>query len=264
MADNPKVAVACIKWGTPYPASYFNVLRKAVADHLTIPHRFVCVTDDPGGLDPEIEAHDFSGFALPREKWMPGMWGKLALFCPEHFDDDEIVLYLDCDVMVTGDLTPLVQLVEKEGGFHIFREWNRFYWRLLPLSMRPDRGGQSSVFCYRAGDQRHIIEDFFAAPLERIETFGNDQRYLPVVSNNFSYLPYNWAASFKRHCLLHFPLNLLFPKINKPKKAKVLLFHGNPNPHDLIQAPGVRWGTRGKYGYKPVDWVVDYWQKYSR
>lgn len=54
------VNVVCMKWGTKYPALYVNNLASMVKRNLTLPYRFVCFTDDPTGLDNDIET-----FPLP-------------------------------------------------------------------------------------------------------------------------------------------------------------------------------------------------------
>ena len=37
--------ILCMKWGTLYGPDYVNVLYAAVADNITVPFRFVCLTD---------------------------------------------------------------------------------------------------------------------------------------------------------------------------------------------------------------------------
>lgn len=41
--------VICIKWGDKFGSEYVNSLYKMVEKKLTIPHRFVCFTDNPEG-----------------------------------------------------------------------------------------------------------------------------------------------------------------------------------------------------------------------
>jgi len=49
------VNVVCLKWGIKYDREYVNRLYSMVERNLTIPHRFICVTDDPRELNPAIE-----------------------------------------------------------------------------------------------------------------------------------------------------------------------------------------------------------------
>ena len=46
--------VLCIKWGNKFPADYVNKLYRMVERHLSLPHRFVCLTDNTTGLNSEI------------------------------------------------------------------------------------------------------------------------------------------------------------------------------------------------------------------
>ena len=56
--------VICIKWGTKFGADYVNRLYKMVEKNLSIPHRFVCFTDNAEGLIEGIEVRR-SEYELP-------------------------------------------------------------------------------------------------------------------------------------------------------------------------------------------------------
>ncbi len=75
------VNVVCMKWGTMYDGPYVNNLFSMVQRHLTIPHRFVCFTDNNSGFLSGIES-----FPLPAPDLMGGghfgSWNKVALFKP--------------------------------------------------------------------------------------------------------------------------------------------------------------------------------------
>ena len=45
------VNVLCFSWGTKYGAPYVNKLYRGVKRNMTIPFRFICMTDDPTGYD---------------------------------------------------------------------------------------------------------------------------------------------------------------------------------------------------------------------
>lgn len=47
--------VICIKWGDKFGAEYVNSLYKMVEKNLTVPHRFVCFTDNSDGFLDGIE-----------------------------------------------------------------------------------------------------------------------------------------------------------------------------------------------------------------
>jgi len=263
VTETPQTIVVCLKWGTAYPAHYVNVLHRAVAAHLTAPHRFVCLTDVAEGLVPGVEAVDIPLFPLPREKWANGIWPKLTLFTPGLFPPGAVVLYLDVDIMVTGALDPLIERVRSQRGLHVIREWNPSLVRLLPLAWRPDRGANSSVVGFITGAQDHILAQFSADPAAALAAQRNDQEFINAHAADKHYWPEPWCVSFKRACVWYWPLNLMMRTIRQPRNARVIVFHGRPNPTDLLCAPGVRWGARRKFGWGPVPWVADYWRRFG-
>lgn len=86
--------VACIKWGDKYGAEYVNILSRAVADHLSLPHQFVCYTDKVDGVE---------CLTRPLPPGFEGWWNKLYLFSLNRR-----VLLLDLDIVVVGSLDELV------------------------------------------------------------------------------------------------------------------------------------------------------------
>ncbi len=135
----------------------------------------------------------------------------MALFGPGVFEDDEVVLYLDLDVLVVGDLAPFPELLRDRSAFYTLREWNPALLRALPVAWRPDRGSQGSVYVWRAGEQRHVFADFTSRVEEVRASYWSDRFYLPAIAKNPQYLPYDWCLSFKNHCLTPWPLNLVRP-----------------------------------------------------
>ena len=71
--------VLCIKWGSKYSADYVNKLYSMVERHLSLSHRFVCLTEDTTGLNSEIETkpllrndlkHSYTKFELFEKNYM--------------------------------------------------------------------------------------------------------------------------------------------------------------------------------------------------
>lgn len=259
-----KVAVGTVKWGTRFGPDYVNVIYRAVREKLGIPHRFVCLTNQPEGIDPGVEVMPVPEFGVPEREWTKrGCWPKVALFKEGVFADDEVVLYLDLDVLVVGALDVFPKLLENDSAFYTLREWNPALVRLLPLAMRPDRGSQGSVYVWRAGEQRHVFADFTSRVEEVRATYWSDRFYLPKIAKNPRYLPYDWCLSFKNHCLAPWPLNIVQPDARLPPGARIIAFHGRPRPMDVMGPPGQRWGSKRRSGDRPVPWVRDYWLKYG-
>lgn len=105
------------KWKSPgyrsqFTSEHVNVLRAMVARHYKTPHRFICVTDDPEGLDDGIEPQpiDNRWADIPNPTWSdgPSCYRRLALFAPDAGDRfGKRYVSLDLDAVVIGDLAPL-------------------------------------------------------------------------------------------------------------------------------------------------------------
>ncbi len=261
---NRPISVVCLKWGTPYPPEYVNVLQRAVKSQLSYPHRFVCITDSSAGLSDDVQVMPLPEIPIERPKWQSGYWPKLAIFKKGLFADNEIILYLDVDILIDQPLDAFVDLLDREKGLRIIREWNPDIWQLLPVGFRPDRGGNGSVIGFIASEQTHLFSDFAADPHGVDNKFGIDQIYITRQAANRKYWPDGWCASFRRSCVPHWPLNLFWPTIRKATGARIFVFHGTPNPTDMVADGEYRWGTKWRYGFGPVKWVQDYWRSHSR
>ncbi len=65
--------VVCVKYGKLYGPEYANKLFRGVQRFLSLPHDFVCFTDDPAGLDTGIRV-------LPINNSYKGWWSKAHIF----------------------------------------------------------------------------------------------------------------------------------------------------------------------------------------
>lgn len=83
------------KVGSVYDETWVEKLRRGVARHLHVPHRFVCLSDAPVG---DIET-------IPLVHGWDGWWSKVELFRPGALSGP--VLYLDLDVLVADDITAM-------------------------------------------------------------------------------------------------------------------------------------------------------------
>ena len=98
----------------------------------------------------------------------------------------------------------------------------------------------------------------YVYPAVQQKYYRTEQAYMThaVGLENVNWWPSDWVQSFKRSCLKPFPLNYLFaPK--PPKNARILCFHGRPNPPDAIA------GYKGRHlntFVKPCPWVEEIWK----
>ena len=71
--------IICMKWGDKFGPEYVNRLHTMVEKNLTIPHRFVCFTDNGEGLNEGIEIRPLPEMTLDKSLPERG-WRKLTVF----------------------------------------------------------------------------------------------------------------------------------------------------------------------------------------
>lgn len=89
-----------------------NTLRSMVARNFNHPHRFICVTDDPAGIDPRVEIvplwNDFATLENPSGPQNPSCFRRLRMFAPDAGRSfGPRFVSLDLDVVITADMRPL-------------------------------------------------------------------------------------------------------------------------------------------------------------
>lgn len=250
------VNILCLKWGTRYDASYVNRLYRGVRAHLHRPFRFVCVTDDATGLETGIDIEPFPSAPPGWQFRWPDIFVKLCVFQDGFAHLKGPTLFLDIDQIITGDLDVFFDY--RPGEFCIIRnwiEWRKRIFRRLP------KVGNSSCFRFEAGRMNAVYEQFLRDKdiVHDKRRFRTEQDYMTqtVGLSRVNWWPTGWVSSFKRSCVWPWPLNhFLMP--HPPRQARILCFHGKPDPEDAIR------GYRGRHlntWVKPCPWVKDLWEK---
>ncbi len=247
------VNVLTLKWGSKYGPEYVNRLHSAVRRHLALDARFLCFTDERRGLNPGIETHDLPELDVP-PAWQRTPWLKLALFRDGLADLSGPSLFLDLDILVIGSLDDFFAFAP--GRPCIIREWETSWQRLVRRRGAP---GNSSVFRFEAGGSGEILDRFMAERDRALASYRVqvDQRYLAeALGPARAWWPGGWVASFKRHCLPRFPRNLV-EVATTPAAARIVAFHGRPNPHEALA--GYRAGRPHRI-CRPTPWIADHWR----
>ncbi len=203
--------VVCLWVGNKYSVVYVNNLYRMVQKYLLEPHRFVCLTDHPN--DPEL----LRGIeAIPVDAPLRGWWHKVTIFRRNPYGLTGRILFLDLDVVVVGDLRPLLQ---HTGS----------------LAMIPDfmREGtyNSSAFLLTVGALPQVWERFRANEMPR-RYYGDQDWINHVAAGQISAWPKEWCVSYR-----------LSSQMAVPKHAIVVCFHGNPKPHVCGGWVAERWGS---------------------
>lgn len=230
------LSVICWRW-TPrsnyrstYPPETVNVLRRMVKRHYPHPHRFICVTDSPGGIDArEVEIlpdwGDYKTVPPPQGGKNPSCYRRLRLFHPDAaqwFGERFVSLDLDC--VITGDLTALWHRTEDAvfwGDTHHTTAYN------------------GSMMLLTAGSRSHVWTRFdpHKSPHEAAaaQCFGSDQGWISYVlgRGEAKWSTADGVYSFRNHIATN--MNHL------PENARVVMFHGNHDPWAMFIQESCPW-----------------------
>jgi hypothetical protein len=219
------VNVVCLKWGAKYPAEYVNRLRRMTGRAMSLPHRFVCITDERHGLDKDIETKPI---LYPE---LTGWWHKLTLFRRELYDLKGRTLFLDLDTVIVEGLD---NFFTHPGDFCIIRDW----------------GGtvhNSGIFRLEIGAHPQVWEQFVEDHREITRRLRGDQDWLTAMLPQAVGWPKGWVKSFK----LHLNHQGAGPTVELPDETLIVAFHGRPQPHEVIEAGFGKW--------KQAPWVGELW-----
>jgi hypothetical protein len=179
------LTIACVlRSGGLYTADWVAGLQANVA-RFAPPHRFVCLSDLPVPCR-----------RIPLVTGLRGWWSKIELFRPGLFTGR--VLYLDLDVLVTGDLSALC----RSAGFFLAWGWN------------------SSVICWDAPD----TEVFDRFTVDQVDRLQGDQNWIVQCKPDVEPFPDRLIFSYRMHHLR---------EQGMPENARVIACHGRPKPHEI-------------------------------
>lgn len=243
------VNVLCIKWGQKYGPEYVNKLYSMVSRHLKRPFRFVCLTDDDTGIDPSVEVKPIPAVGFDefdqRKPWtFAHGWLKLTSFANPLYDLQGRTLFLDLDIVIVESLDPFF---EQEGDFIVIKEWDK-----------KDGTGNTSCYIYTIGAHVDALEHLKNQYPASIATVRNEQEFITQYlarQGKLRYWPDAWCRSFKRHCLQRGLLGW-FKQPTIPAGARIIVFHGKPNPPDAIAGVSGKWYRR----VLPTEWVAEHWR----
>lgn len=174
--------VLCLKHGNKYSAEYVNVLKKMTQRNLTVAHEFVCFTEDPKGIDPDIRILPLPAVVLK------GWWYKTMLFNP-HLPIQGTMLFIDLDVIIFKNIDKL--FTHKPGEFCVCRDFNRCFqpnWQKM----------NSSVVRWSTGQHPQIYNNFIKDPHTISKRFHGDQDWLfDQVKKHYQFWPDEWIQSYK-------------------------------------------------------------------
>lgn len=245
------ISVVCFKWHVPgyrsnFTAENVNISRRMVSRFYQAPHRFICVTDDPAGLDEDIEViplwDDFSDIQNPTWPKGPSCYRRLKLFAQDAAAlFGERIVQIDLDMVFTGDLSPL---------------WKRKEDFVIWGTGNPRIPYCASMFLLRAGALSRIWTDFDPVASPRLTQAGgfrgSDQAWINYCLGQDipTWRQPDGVYSYRDHLVspatgaLRRRVRKPAPPVNVPLpgNARAIVFHGKPDPWDadaMSQSPWI-------------------------
>ena len=237
--SSSKYNILCLKHGTKYSSEYVNKLYRMVSRNCTLEFSFFCITDDPRGLDENINT-------IPTPPGLQGWWCKPYIFSAD-LPIEGTILYMDLDVVIAGNIDKL--FTYQPNNWCTVRDFTR--------AMRPNWPKyNSSVVRFNAGDLDFVWQDFKDDPVTIQRKFFGDQDYLydATYKKKAAMLyPDSWVLSWKWEVRKDktfepggrkgFKKLKNIEHVTPRVECCVCVFHGDPNP-ELCEDP----------------WVVDNWK----
>lgn len=198
-----------------------NVLARMVKRHYPHPHRVVCVTDDPSGIDTSIGIvplwNDLAHLVNPHGAHQPSCYRRLKAFSVEAREwFGERFVHVDLDCVITGDLSPL---------------WNRPEEFVIWGSNTDKRCWYNgSMWMMTAGTRKQVWETFQPKTSPRLARkagfFGSDQGWL---AHCLGRKEATWGL---KDGVYSFRVHLNGGSKQLPKEARIVFFHGRYDPWD--------------------------------
>lgn len=186
-------------------AQYVNILCDMIGRNLpdTVAFDFVCLTDNPDGLNPAIRT-------LPLPDGVKGWWNKLYMFKEGLFPDNKQIFYFDLDTCIVGNIAPLIAY---RGELATLRD---FY--------HPERVGPA-IISWRSNSHAELWESF---DRDVVTPQENDLTWINAYLAKYAITPVILQDVFKQEIVSY--------KVDAqhalPRKARIVCFHGLPRPHE--------------------------------
>ena len=205
-----------------YPVKYVNILLSMVKRNLQIPFEFVLLAGPEaekrrGELSPEISI-------VPTG--LPYWWGKLWMYKADLQGFSDIILYLDLDIVITGDLGVIAEIKSDFTGFKDYPAAS------CPAGREYDLN--TSVVLMRRGARPEVWDEYVAAGMPTWEPFSKQRGRLPLAEMSIinsrekpvkhDLIPEKWVKSYKLHKMAQTGL---------PADCRIAVFHGRPKPHEV-------------------------------
>ncbi len=238
------IDIVCFKWGPKFGPEYVNNLYNAIQRHVTVPHRFICYTDDPTGV--ECETREFLVD-------LPVWWYIIGLTNPEHEHNDQLV-YMDLDTIITGNIDHIIGLDKPfatisdfgwlSGLQTAYIMWNKeirdAVWKYFTSKYEPKDYPNLDCDYTQWGGTNQFLEECMG-----VVRINKDPR--PALTDYIDPPEVvRLQDEFPNECVSYKAQSLAMVR-ELPDAVNMVFFHGKPQPHEVDHT----W---------PADnWIKEHW-----
>lgn len=228
------VSVLCYQWNEgfrEYLPEHVNVLARSVKRNLSIPHRFICITDETEGFSSDVEV-----MALPDEAReiaklktveesdrLPSSYRRLWTFSESAKCLGDRVMMLDIDCVITRSLDRLFEMKDDFVGWTPSTTWGM-----------PRVGG--GTWLLRTGTRTSVWTEFTVSAARRARQAGfrgSDQAWISYkLGAHCARWPLKAGIYQKQdmaHCWTYLPTD-----------ARIVHFNGEQKPWSKLNIPWIR------------------------
>lgn len=201
---------------------HVNTMVKMIGRNLDLPHRVLCITDDPVGIMCETYPLWDAPDIIPIKEGKPNCYRRLKVFGDFGRELGDRLLSIDLDTVITKNMT---DLVDRKEDFVIWGDtakgthYNGGFWLMTP-------GTRKQVWDTFVPDAPRITSS--------LKIVGSDQAWISHVlgPGEATWSTQDGVYSYRNH------LNRGFAPL--PSNAKVVFFHGQVDPWSA-RARNIRW-----------------------
>jgi hypothetical protein len=241
--------IICMKWGSKYGYEYVNRLYKSIKKNTKRKTELYCFTDNTANIDKNIICKPLPKISLPETiSYTP--WRKLSLWQYPLYDLEGDILFLDLDLVITGNLDRFFDF--RPGSYCVIENWTQIGQNI----------GNTSCFRFPVGKYDSIFEKFVKNPYKYLKKYHIEQIFLSAQITDQVFWPTEWCKSFKHNLLPNWPFRI-WKAAKLPKDTSIVAFTGKPDPEDVING---QWPVKKSQIYKKLykqlktpQWVLDNW-----
>ena len=224
------VNCACVIHGDAYNWTYVERLQSMLTKNFSIPIQLHVFTEESRTVPNSMIRHNlipWPGIAGPKKAW----WYKIQMFDPQNYSGQ--LLYFDLDVVITGNLDWILTL------------HSHYFWSIRDFKYlwRPTwQGINSSVMYWDTARYSSLWNKFNQETLTSVtKKYKGDQDFLTEhiqdLEKKFfdqdAVQSWRWQAWNGGYDIKTRSYRRPGAGTAVPPSTKILVFHGNPKPHEI-------------------------------